>query len=70
MLSDVLIDWLYLFMSTAILIVCLYIAHFVIYELDLAGWVSFAVSVIDDYFWTSVAAVTLMAALVYESLLR
>ena len=67
MLYDIVIDWLYLLLSAFAICVCLYVAHFVLFELNhLFSFVLQCVGLIETYFWTSVFCVCLLGLLTFD----
>jgi len=70
MLYDIVIDWLYLLLTTFAIVVCLFVLHLVFFELDLPGMIVECARTIEHYFWTSIFLVCLMAVVTYDRLER
>jgi predicted tellurium resistance membrane protein TerC len=66
MLYDIVIDWLYLLVTTFAILVCVYALHLVFFELDIPGLIVDCASKIEQYFWTSIFLVCLMAVVTFD----
>ena len=66
MLYDIVIDWLYLIVTSFVILVCLYVLHLIFFELDIPGLIVHCASKIEEYFWTSIFFVSLMTLITHD----
>ena len=68
MIYDILIDWFYLGMTAFAIMICLYVIHLIVFDLDLIGLITWGASLIEAHFWTSIFCLCFLAVVTYDRL--